>query len=215
MKNRDNSRAKRVGGLLAALIVLVVLLVDQALLNQVTSAIGPFGPVFLTLFLLLSQVLAPLPGAPGILLSLKLYGFDMATLMLMVSSVLSAMINFFLARRYGKPLVQRLLGPERMQTVDRLERADEVTLLLFSRLFGFAFFDLVSYAIGLTNISFGRYMLYTVLFSTPALGIQYVLFRDMDFQSPAALAFFIVSVVGTGAGIAWFFMRILKKKKQI
>jgi uncharacterized membrane protein YdjX (TVP38/TMEM64 family) len=205
---------KRIIGIVVLLLLLIVLFVDQALLNQITSKIGPFGPLFLTLFLTITQILAPLPGAPAILLSLKLYGFDMATLMLIISSAFSAVVNFLLARRFGRPLVEHMIEGEKMETVDRLVKSDEVTLLLYSRLFGFAFFDLISYAIGLTRISFRKYMLYTLLFSAPPLGIQYIVFKDMDFQSPAGLMFFMVSVVGTGALIAWFFLRILKAKTQ-
>ncbi|MBF0621392.1 MAG: TVP38/TMEM64 family protein [Magnetococcales bacterium] len=206
--------AKHFSGAIVVGIFIGILMIDQSLLSRITTELGIFGPIFLILFLTLTQILAPLPGAPGILLSISLYGFHWATVMLMISCAISAVVNFLLARRFGRPLVERLLGSERMTTVDRLVQSDERTLLLFSRAFGFAFFDLVSYAIGLTKIPFQRYILYTVLFSLPPLAIQYFLFKDMDFQSPSGLIFFMVSVIGTGGIIAWFFLRILKAKTE-
>ncbi|MBF0187891.1 MAG: TVP38/TMEM64 family protein [Magnetococcales bacterium] len=196
------------------LFMVAVIMIDTATLERVALDLGPMGPLFMGLFLTLTQVVAPIPGAPAILLSFKLYGFDLTTVLFMGSSAISAMINFALARHYGRPLVERLVRPESMITVDRLVRADTLTLLLFARMFGYAFFDLISYAIGLTKIRFSHYMLATVFFSLPPLVIQYLLFRDMDLQNPEGLVFFIVSVVGTGAGLAWFFMRLLKARTR-
>ncbi len=210
MSNRNSGQTYR--WLLAVVLVLIVCLLftDQETIEDVTAQLGAWGVFFLLVFLVFTQVMAPLPAGPGILVALKLYGFEPALGLYAMASLISAAINFLLARRFGRPLVIRLAGADRIAMIDQLSGRDEYALLVIARVFGFVFFDLISYAIGLTKVGFRKYMLCTILFSMAPLSFQYIFFKDLDFQSTSGLMVFFISVFTTGAGFSWIFFRIMK-----
>lgn len=214
MGSNGGWRSGAVTALVVGVCLLILVVVDEARVAMATTALGGWGPAFLLFFLALTQILAPLPAGPGMLVALKLYGFDQALGLYAVASLVSAMVNFQLARWYGRPLVARLVGPEKLALVDRLSVADERLLLVVSRTFGFAFFDLISYAIGLTRIGFRRYLGFTVGCSLLPLSVQYLLFRDFDLHSPGGVALFFVSVLVMGGVFSWLFFRLLGRSER-
>ena len=123
------------------------------------------------------------------------------------SCLVSAIVNFWLARIYGRNLVSKLVGEKTLIRIDELSQLNEKALLVSSRILGYSFFDLISYAVGLTTISFKKYFAYTAVLTLIPFSAQYFLFSKLDFNSLQGMVIYIVSITVAAA----VFARILYK----
>jgi uncharacterized membrane protein YdjX (TVP38/TMEM64 family) len=67
----------------------------------------------------------------------------------------SAALCFILARRFGRPLVERVVSPAALRRADTLFLRHGAFAVLLARLLPFTAFDLLSYAAGLTPMGLG------------------------------------------------------------
>jgi len=102
-------------------VILVVLFLSLALkwliptlsseqVKVFVKSLGLFGPLIVVGYTILSHVLAPMAGTPGILLSITLFGLYQTMFYIYIASIMSAIINFFIARKFGRKWVTRLAG---------------------------------------------------------------------------------------------------------
>jgi uncharacterized membrane protein YdjX (TVP38/TMEM64 family) len=139
------------------------------------------------------------------IVGIKLYGYPYAMALLYGSCLLSAVLNFWIARLYGRTLVKKLVGQKSIEKIDELSQVNERALLISSRILGYSFFDLISYAVGLTGIDFKKYFAYTAFLTVIPFAIQYLLFSNLDFNSLRGMLIYFVSIAAAGA----FFARVL------
>jgi len=99
--------------------------------------------------------------------------------------------------------------------VDEFTSVEGKQVLIISRLFGFPIFEFISYAAGLTNISFKDYFLITAVASIFTNIAAYLVFRNIDFKSEIGIMIWIVSIIGAGVIFGFLIKSYLKKKKNI
>lgn len=177
-------------------------LVTPSQVESITSAAGKGGPLLIGLLLLLTQIFAPLSGTPVMIVGIKLYGYAYAMVLLYASCLVSCVVNFWIARLYGRSLLVKVVGSKTLGTIDELSMLNERTLLISFRIFGYSFFDIVSYAIGLTAIGFKKYFAYTVLLTLIPFTAQYFLFSQLNFNSFWGMLTYVVSIVAAGSVFA-------------
>ena len=95
------------------------------------------------------------------------YGHAWGTLYVLVGAELGALAAFGLARLCGREVVQRWFG-ERVSLGWLGSQASLMGMVLVSRLLPFVSFDIVSYAAGLTALSFWRFAIATLIGIVPA-----------------------------------------------
>lgn len=174
--------------------------------------LGIFGPLVVIGYTAVSHVLAPVAGTPGILLGLAVYGVFKASLYVYLGSLLSAIINFYISRQFGRKWVTRLVGKKEIARVDELVAVSGTKLLILSRIFGFTFYELVSYAFGLTQMKFNKYFLITATFSLiPSFLIIY-LFQEADFTSLTVMGAWMSLLVLSGIVFSFWLSRSFKKR---
>ncbi len=168
------------------------------------ATLGPIGPLAVILYIVASHVFAPIAGAPGFLVGIGLYGITTASLYLYIAGLISSAINFGIARWYGRELVLKFVGEQSMQQIDQLITKAGDKVLILTRLVGFSFFDIVSYAFGLTNMTFRKFYTITAIASlVPTLFIATV-YQSVDFTSE--IGFFIWMGTLVFAGIVFSFI---------
>jgi len=175
--------------------------------------LGPFGPLIVIFYTVFSHILAPLAGTPGVLLSIAVFGIYRTLLYIYFASLISACVNFYISRKFGRSWVIKLVGKRTMQEIDGFVEAFGTQILILSRVFGFALFEVISYAAGLTSITFRRYLLITAIFSLIPNSIFAFLFRDIDFSSGNNLIIWLGTLVITGIIFSFFLQRYSKKRK--
>jgi len=202
--------------LYVALKYLLLPIVNSPEFMSFTQKLGVFGYLVVIGYVVLSHVFAPIAGTPGVVLGVTIYGINTGMCLLYVGSLISASISFYISKRFGRTWVIKLVGKNSMSKVDEFASVEGKTTLVVSRLFGFALFDFISYAAGLTNLKYKDYILVTALFGLiPNLAIQYI-FQNIDFQSERGIMIWIGSIVLAASAfgvLIKIYMNKIKKKQ--
>jgi uncharacterized membrane protein YdjX (TVP38/TMEM64 family) len=187
------------------------LLGDQERLRAWVARLGPWGPLA-TISLNVAQViLAPVPGQFVGVMNGYLYGIAAGTLYSMIGLVIGTATAMVLGRRFGRPLIERLVTP------DQLTRWDDITahqgpwffFLVF--LFPFVPDDVTSFLIGLSPLSLPRMLILTTLGRLPGVFVScWVGARA------AALPWWAWIPLGGGAAaLAWLFWRYQEELENV
>ncbi len=139
--------------------------IDSLMLSIRSS--GRVGPLMIIALMMLAIVFNPLPSAPIALASGALYGHGWGTVYVIIGALLGAVTAFSITRYTGYYYVQRLASRGGF-SAGRYASQNALMLYVFiSRLIPFISFDLVSYAAGLTTLSFWRFALATLVGLVP------------------------------------------------
>lgn len=196
-----------------ALGLLIPILTSEQFKNFVQS-LGPAAPLVVILYIVISHVFAPLAGTPGVLLGVSVFGIYETMLYLYLAGLVSAVINFYISRIFGRKWVVKLVGEKTMKEIDEFVIVFGTQVLILSRLFGFAIFEVISYAAGLTNIDFKKYFLITLIFSSVPNLIFAFLFRDVDFSFGNNLILWLGILLISGLIFSLFVKKYLKNHKK-
>lgn len=140
---------------------------DAAQLQAFAQSLGAWGPLALVALMCTAILVSPVPSAPIALAAGAAYGHTWGTFYVALGSELGAIGAFLLARYLGHRFVQRHFGDVLGAGLVGSQDALTVTVLV-SRLLPFISFDIVSYAAGLTVLSFWRFALATLAGILPA-----------------------------------------------
>ena len=121
-----------------------------------------FNLALIFLLFLLRSVSIIVPILPGTIFSVAAgfqFGFVQGLVLIFFADFLSCSISFLLARKLGRNYVRNLLGSKQMGRVESISRDYlEKNYFLMTALLMSGFFDFVCYAIGLTKITWKRFM---------------------------------------------------------
>lgn len=140
-----------------AFVTLVTLLVNAIGVERLQAMIqtaGPLAPLIYIIIKALTYIVAPLTSGPIQVVAGTLFdSVWLGTVYTLVGEVLGGSINFWIARRWGRPAVVRLVGQQGMERVDALyeNRLGGWRGLAVGRLLLFSFWDFLSYAAGLAQ----------------------------------------------------------------
>jgi len=163
--------------ILVALVVAVVrwsqpvygLLSSQEEVRAWVEGMGAWGPAAIFALELAQSLMAPIPS-PGIeAVAGYLYGLGWGLLYCTAGIYLGSIITFLVARRYGRPLVVRLVGKRSMARVDDLVRRGGSPFFFLIWLVPFAPDDVACVAAGLTCMSPRRFLLLMILGRLPGI----------------------------------------------
>ena len=135
----------------------------QNFINQT----GIFAPLVFSVLYLATLVFAPITGFPFWITSVGLFGILKTVIMVYFLSIIGAVVNFYIARKLGRPILLKLVGDNGIKKIDKLSKNFGIEVLILARLFQGFIFEWISYASGLTNINFKKYFLITVFASIP------------------------------------------------
>ena len=111
---------------------------------------------------LLRSVSIVIPVLPGTIFSVASgfhFGFVQGLIIIFFADFISCSISFSLARKLGRNYIKNLLGSRQMRRVESISKDYlENNYFLMTALLMSGFFDFVCYAIGLTKITWKRFM---------------------------------------------------------
>ena len=121
-----------------------------------------FDLTLVLLIFLLRSVSIIIPILPGTIFSAAAgfqFGFRQGLVIIFFADFVSCSISFLLARKFGRNYISRLLGSRQMKSVESISQDYlENNYFLMTALLMSGFFDFVCYAIGLTKITWKRFM---------------------------------------------------------
>jgi uncharacterized membrane protein YdjX (TVP38/TMEM64 family) len=128
---------------------------------------GPLGPLLIIGLMMIAIIMSPIPSAPIALASGAIYGHTLGTIYIVIGSVLGATSAFFIARIAGIDVTRRWLGDSYGKGLMGSQNVI-MGIIFISRLLPFISFDLISYAAGVTALSFWRFAIATIAGIIPA-----------------------------------------------
>jgi len=140
---------------------------DAATMRAFILETGFWAPVLVIGLLTVAIVMSPLPSAPIALASGALFGHVWGTIYVIIGSLLGAIIAFFIARLLGHDIIKKRFGDRQSLGLLGSQNALMLTVCV-SRLIPFISFDVVSYAAGITVITFWRFAIATFVGIIPA-----------------------------------------------
>lgn len=129
---------------------------------------GPWAPVVSFLLMVAHSVLVPFPAFVITLANGALFGAFWGTVLSWTSAQCAAAISFGLVKLFGRPLVERLVGPAVLDKADTFFDRYGSHAVLIGRLIPVISFDGVSYAAGLTSMGLWPFLLATGIGQLPA-----------------------------------------------
>lgn len=124
------------GVIIAAFVILIAAFFYFDRRNEISVIIqawGAMGVVF-AILLMTALCMTPIPSEGLVVMFLKIYGIYEGIFFAWLGSTLSALVIFIIVRFYGKTLMQKLITPERFNTVDHWVKGKGSIGLLVARL---------------------------------------------------------------------------------
>lgn len=141
---------------------------DFKVLRNFVESYGPYAVLISFLLMILQSIAAPLPAFLITFANANLFGWWQGAILSWVSSMVGAAICFFIARILGRDVVEKLTSKTGIKQIDDFFKKHGRMSILIARLLPFISFDIVSYAAGLTSMSFGGFIVATGIGQLPA-----------------------------------------------
>jgi uncharacterized membrane protein YdjX (TVP38/TMEM64 family) len=145
---------------------------NQEAVRAWIEGLGAWGPVAIILLEMIQALLAPIPGQAIEAVSGYLYGPWLGTLYPLIGMAIGSLITFLLARRFGRPLVIRLIGKQSMDRMDDLVRRGGALFFFLIWLLPFAPDDLACVAAGLTSMPTRQFLILMLVGRLPGVFVS-------------------------------------------
>lgn len=167
----------------------------------------------LIFFLRFISIIIPiLPGTYCSILAGYLFGIKTGFVIIFLADFFSCSSSFLISRKLGRDFVNTLLGKRQIERIERISKnLLEKNFFLMTGLLMTQFFDFVCYAVGLTNVSWKKFMpalLFSICISDipfvaggysireiKSLDIQQIVNGEVQALQGPYLTIFILSVI--------------------
>ncbi len=129
---------------------------------------GPLAAVVSALLMVFQSIIAPLPAFVITFANGLLFGWVFGAILSWSSAMLGAVLCFYLAKFLGRPVVEKMVTKKALGWWDQFFEKYGKHAVFIARLLPIVSFDLVSYAAGVTSISFWQFFWATGLGQLPA-----------------------------------------------
>lgn len=188
--------------LIGVLITLVIWLINKFGIQQVREHVERFGiwaPAIVFGLRFTSIIVPVFPGTAYAILAGALFGFGQGLLVIALADLFSCTFNFYIARRYGRSLVERFVGEQFMEKVDRLTQQHlEQNFFLMAGFLMTGLFDFVAYAIGLTKTPWQSYLIALIISISIAKPLWVAAGAGIFEGSQLLVGFAILGALGIG-----------------
>lgn len=127
---------------------------DFTEVKQFISSYGVYAAAISFALMVLQSVMAPLPAFVLTFANANLFGWWQGAILSWSSAMAGAALCFYIARILGRDVAEKLTSKAGLKQVDEFFEKYGNNTILICRLLPFVSFDIVSYAAGLTSMSF-------------------------------------------------------------
>lgn len=131
---------------------------DWKVIATYIQGYGALGPIVLALLMVAQVFIAFIPGHALIIASGYVYGATLTIVVVATSMIVGSEIAFWLARRYGRPLISRFASPAMLAHWDRLAGNRGGAFYFFAFVLPFSPGDLMCYIAGLGKVPHKQFL---------------------------------------------------------
>jgi len=181
-----------------------------------------FAPLILFLLQVIQVIISPIPGNVTMIIGGSLFGVYYGLLINTLSIYLGSIIAFYLGRKFGKPLVLRLVGEGVYQKYNKI--FEEKYLVSLFMIFLFPLFpdDALCLLTGISSIPSSIFLLLLIVGRFPGIlgstligsGLLELSIREGVIIGILCIAGLIISIVYGRKIEDWLFRKVFKKKEK-
>lgn len=135
---------------------------DQEQLTGIIRKLGLIGPITIILLIAGAIIISPIPSAPVALVSGALYGHTFGTIYVVFGALLGALLAFMISRKLGYDYINKKFHHKLPAKI--VGSQNTLMMIVFvTRLAPFISFDVISYAAGLTKLTYTRFIFATLM----------------------------------------------------
>ena len=135
---------------------------NQEKLIVFIKELGLIGPITIIFLIASAIIISPIPSAPVALVSGALYGHTFGTIYVVLGALLGALLAFMISRKLGYDYINKKL--HHRMPVKIVGSQNTLMMIVFvTRLAPFISFDVISYAAGLTKLTYSRFIIATLM----------------------------------------------------
>lgn len=149
-------------------IIFLFSMLDVSVIKGYILSFGIWAPIVSFSLMIFQSIAAPLPAFLITFANAGLFGFIKGAMLSWISAMAGATLCFYIAKFYGRDVVEKLTSKLALESIDEFFDKYGKYAILIARLLPFMSFDIVSYAAGLTSMSFWSFFLATGLGQLPA-----------------------------------------------
>lgn len=153
---------------LKQLTLIILLILTAGLLVRVFTtrfdvlftSTGPAAQALFLVLIIIEVIVAPIPGGILSILGVAHFGLSNGWILLYIGNVIGSSVAFLLARHIGRPFVKRTVTPKQRKPYEQI-------INKYPRLFWLIYaipilpIDIISILLGLTKVSYRRFLLIT------------------------------------------------------
>lgn len=141
---------------------------DFTVVGEFVQSYGIYAAAVSFLLMILQSIAAPLPAFLLTFANANLFGWWKGAILSWSSAMAGAAVCFYIARILGRDVAEKLTSRSGLKQIDEFFEKHGRMSILIARLLPFISFDIVSYAAGLTSMSFGSFFIATGIGQLPA-----------------------------------------------
>ena len=193
-------------------IISLFMTLDLEGIKEYILAAGAWGPIISILLMIFQSVLAPLPAFLITFANAWIYGWAWGAVISWTGAMIGAALCFYITRVYGRPVGEKFVGVKALDKTDTFFNRYGKHAVLIVRLIPFISFDIVSYAAGLTSMSFLSFFIATGLGQIPATIIYSYFGQQITSSAKIFLhAFSAIIIIGI---LVMLFKKTKKEKRN-
>ena len=160
-----------------------VLLADRERLTEFVTQYGSLASLLIGVLLVLQVIVAVIPGHALMVSGGFLFGFGPAFALNLAATVLGSQLAFLIARRSGRPVVERLVAGEQLDKWDRVARNKGTLFFLLSFMIPIFPADVMNYVAGMSALTGRKFFVANFLGRIPGV-ILMTLLGSHGFELP-------------------------------
>lgn len=141
---------------------------DFSIVREFVASYGIYAAAVSFFLMIFQSVAAPLPAFLLTFANANLFGWWQGAILSWSSAMAGAAVCFFIAKILGRDVVEKLTSKAGLKQIDEFFEKYGKNTVLVCRLLPFVSFDIVSYAAGLTSMSFRSFFVATGIGQLPA-----------------------------------------------
>lgn len=141
---------------------------DFTVVREFVASYGAYAAAVSFFLMIFQSLAAPLPAFLITFANANLFGWWKGAILSWSSAMAGAAICFYIARILGRDVVEKVTSKTGLKQIDVFFEKHGRMSILIARLLPFISFDIVSYAAGLTSMSFGSFFVATGIGQLPA-----------------------------------------------
>lgn len=181
---------------LVLLLIVVVLIkyrtelkhLDFKHLKRFIKSYGKFSSLCFVIIYSLKPIIFVVPTSLLTILAGNIFGPFIGLALSMISSFIAASLAFYLARFFGKPFVDKIIGEKALKLDENIEKNGFIIMLLMRLSIVFPY-DALCYASGLTKIKYRDFILGTMLGILPEMAVYS--FMGKNIAHPFSIRFIL------------------------